>query len=93
MDEIDKFANESIKTKRAREKIQKQVDDTNKKITGDALEKKVKEIQSYISRHARNRVVLKNKAFSLFDENRNAALESGKIASLSEQIKKAMELE
>jgi len=58
---------ESPKTLRAREKLKKQLDDFEKKITPQALEKKTIEIQRWIARHASNRVALKTKNISIVD--------------------------
>ena len=68
-----KIAEESEKTKKAREKIRKQLEETEKKITKEALKEKSLEIHRWIARHAHHRVILKNKNISLFDENQNTA--------------------
>ena len=81
------IAEESIKTKRAREKLKKQLAAIDKKMKGQTPEKKLVEIHRWISRHADDRVVLRNKSISLFDENENAALISQKITKLAEQVK------
>ncbi len=81
------IAEESLKTRKAREKLKKQLEGIEKKITPQALEKKTIEIHRWIARHAAQRVVLRSKAISLFDENQNAAKLSQKIAVLAEQIK------
>lgn len=82
------IADESQKTRRAREKLKKQLDAFDKKVTPQALEKKTIEIQRWIERHAAIRVVLKNKSISLFDENQNAAGLSLRVSQLADQIKK-----
>lgn len=82
------IADESAKTRKAREKLKKQLDAFDKKVTPQALEKKVSEIQRWIARHASSRVVLKNKSISLFDENQNAADLSMRVSQLVDQIKK-----
>lgn len=84
------IADESQKTRRAREKLKKQFDALDKKITPQALEKKVGEIQRWIARHASQRIVLKGKSISLFDENQNAAALSMRVSQLAEQIQKDM---
>ncbi len=81
------LAEESYKTKKAREKLRKQIEEYEKKITPQALEEKTIEIQRWIARHAQTRVVLRNKSISLFDENQNAAGSSQKVALLAEQMK------
>ncbi len=80
------FAEESPKTRRAREKLKKHLDAFEGKITPQALQKKAIEIHRWISRHAADRIVLKSKTISLFDENKNAAEISQKISKLTEQI-------
>lgn len=81
------IAEESPKTQKAREKLKRQFDAFDKKITPHALEKKTIEIQRWISRHASHRVALKSKSISLFDENQNTADLSIRISQLAEQIK------
>jgi hypothetical protein len=80
-------AEESLKTRKAREKLKKQLESIDKMITPQALEKKTIEIHRWIARHAAQRVVLRSKAISLFDENQNAAKLSQKIVALAEQLK------
>ena len=82
------IAEESPKTRKAREKLKKQLDAFEKKITPQALEKKAIEIQRWIARHASHRVALKTKSISLFDENQNAAGLSQRVGQLADQIKK-----
>lgn len=86
-DKKKNFADESPKTKRAREKLKKQLEAVEKKITPQALEKKTIEIHRWIARHAHQRVILRSKAISLFDENQNAAKLSHRVSSLAEQIR------
>jgi hypothetical protein len=82
------IAEESPKTRKAREKLKRQLDAFEKKITPQALEKKAIEIQRWIARHASSRVPLKTKSISLFDENQNAADLSQRVSLLADQIKK-----
>jgi hypothetical protein len=82
------IAEESTKTRKAREKLKRQLDAFEKKVTPQALEKKAIEIQRWIARHASNRVALKSKSISLFDENQNAAGLSQRVSLLADQIKK-----
>lgn len=82
------FAEESAKTRKAREKLRKKLEALEKKITPQALEKKTIEIHRWIERHASQRTVLRSKTFSLFDENQNTAELSKKVVELAEQIKK-----
>ncbi len=83
-----KIAEETDKTKRARTKLVKRLGLMEEKITEKALEKKSDEIHSWISKHATNRVVLKNKSFSLFDSNKNAAKMSPALQKMAESITK-----
>ena len=82
------IAEESPKTRKAREKLKRQLDAFEKKITPQALEKKAIEIQRWIARHASNRIALKAKSISLFDENQNAAGLSLRVGQLADQIQK-----
>jgi cephalosporin-C deacetylase-like acetyl esterase len=79
-------APESVKTRRAREKLRKQFEDLEKKITPKALEKKSLEIHRWIARHAHHRIVLHTKTISLFDENQNTAKLSQRIVKLSQAL-------
>ena len=72
LDKKNQIAEESPKTRKAREKLKKQLEANDKKITPQALERKSIEIHRWIARHAQNRVILKSKSISLFDENQNA---------------------
>ena len=87
------IAEESYKTRKAREKLRKMLEEHQSKITPQALEKKTIEIQRWIARHASTRVVLRNKSISLFDENQNAAKLSQKVAVFAEQIKKDIQIQ
>ena len=80
------IAPESAKTRRARDKLRKQFEDIEKKITPKALQKKSLEIHRWIARHAHQRVVLHTKTISLFDENQNTARLSQRIIRLSQAL-------
>jgi hypothetical protein len=77
---------ESLKTKKAREKLKKKLQSMDEKFTKEALNKKSIEIHRWISRHADRRVILREKSISLFDENQNAAEVSQRISKLVEKI-------
>lgn len=81
-----KHAEESLKTKKAREKLQKRFQSMDEVITKEAIEKKSIEIHRWISSHADKRISLKDKSISLFDENQNAARVSQKISKIAEQF-------
>jgi hypothetical protein len=80
------LAEESLKTRKAREKLKKKFSLLEKKITSHELEKKTIEIHRWIARHAHSRVVLKDKNISLFDENQNAAKLSTRVAQIAAQL-------
>lgn len=79
------IAEESEKTRRAREKLKKKLEANDKKITPQALEKKTDEIHRWIARHAHHRIILKSK-ISLFDENEHAAEVSERINTLAQHL-------
>jgi hypothetical protein len=66
--------------------LKKQLEANDRKITPQALEKKAIEIHRWIARHAQNRVVLKSKSISLFDENQNTADISSRVSHFVDQI-------
>ncbi len=80
------LAEESHKTRKAREKLKKKFSLLDKKVTSHELEKKTIEIQRWIARHAGDRVVLKDKNISLFDENQNAAKLSARVAQIAARL-------
>lgn len=79
-------AEESLKTKKAREKLMKRFKEMDSKISKEALDKKSIEIHRWISRHADRRITLRDKTISLFDENENAAKISQKILKIAEKL-------
>lgn len=85
-DKRKEIAKESVKTRKAREKLQKRFALIDAQITKEAQDRKSLEIHRWISRHAEWRVSLKDKSISLFDENRNAALISAKIGKLAQKL-------
>ena len=85
---MEDLAEETAKTKRTREKLQKRLADIEKCVTKQALERKSKEISRWISTHANSRVVLKSKSISLFDENQNSVEISKTVVKLSTLLKK-----
>jgi|GEM_PF-665712 len=91
-EKIKPFAEESAKTRKAREKLKKKLEALEKKITPQALEKKTIEIHRWIARHASQRTVLRSKNISLFDENQNTADLSKKVVELADQIKKEFKI-
>ncbi len=81
------LANESYKTKKAREKLLERFKVMDAQITKDALDRKSIEIHRWISKYADQRIQLKDKAISLFDENQNAAEVSQKISKIVDRFK------
>lgn len=79
------LAEESPKTKKAREKLKQQLIRTEKKLTPQALEKKSQEISQWIERHSSDRLSVQ-KDISLFDQNRNSAKMSRNIEKLAEEL-------
>lgn len=80
LDKRKRIAPESIKTKRAREKLRKQWEEQDSLITESALADTVDKIHKWIAANAVNRVTLKEKDIRLFDQNQNTA-------SLSQRVK------
>ncbi len=88
-----KIAEESLKTRKAREKLQKKLAVLDKEITPQALREKVSEIHRWIALHVEERVVLQTKQIALFDENQNTAAVSRKIVTIAMQIQKDIALQ
>ena len=80
------LAEESLKTRKARDKLKKKLGLLYRWVTTHELENKTIEIQKWIARHASNRVVLKDKNISLFDENQNAAKLSARVAQIAARL-------
>ncbi len=86
--DIKPLAEESDKTKKLREKLRKHLDKLDAQVTKEEIDKKISEINGWISRHAMSRVSLKHKSFSLFDENQNPANCSTKVLAVMEFVRK-----
>ncbi len=67
------IAPESLKTKRAREKLVKQWDAEKELITPKALEETVDKIHKWIADNAKHRIQIKEKSIRLFNQNKDAA--------------------
>lgn len=78
---------ESIKTKRAREKLRKQWERQDRLITAKALAETVDKIHQWIAAHAMHRIPLKEKEFRLFDQNQNAAALSRKVEQFAQKLR------
>ncbi|MCP5506280.1 MAG: hypothetical protein H7A38_05295 [Chlamydiales bacterium] len=81
------IAEESEKTKKTRAKLQKRLEEIDQGITPQALKRKSSEIHRWIARRAQERVALKSKSISLFDENQNAAALSQKVTAAMTKLK------
>jgi hypothetical protein len=66
-------AQESKFVQKARQKLRKQLNELEKLVTSDALDKMTQEMYRWISINSKNRKTLKNKNISLFDGNQNSA--------------------
>ncbi|MBF8262549.1 MAG: hypothetical protein HW387_214 [Parachlamydiales bacterium] len=86
-----RLAPESAKTRKAREKLKRHWTDLEKKITPEALQEKTDEIHRWIARHAHQRIHLKNKNISLFDENQNAAKISQRVRAIAQKLGEDMQ--
>ncbi len=82
------LAEESEKTKKTRKKLRKRLQEMDRGITPQALKRKSFEIHRWITRHAPDRIVLRSKSISLFDENQNTADLSQKVNAVVEKLKK-----
>ena len=83
---LNEIAEESDKTKRAREKLKKHLENEQTKQTKEELGRKSAEIHRWIGRHAKDRTVVPGKGISLFDNNANPADPSEKISGHREQL-------
>ena len=83
------IAPESVKTKRAREKILKQWREQDSLITASALAHAVDKIHQWIAANAPHRVTLRNKEIRLFDQNQNAATLSRKVQLIAKKLQEA----
>ena len=81
-----RIAPESIKTQRARRKLQKQWEQESRLITKEALDQTVNKIHKWIEANVKNRVVLKNTGMRLFNQNQDAAPLSKKVKQFAEKI-------
>lgn len=85
------MAQESVKTKKTREKLRRHWSDLEKRITPEALQETTDEIHRWIARHAHQRIHLKNKNISLFDENQNAAKISQRVKVIAQKLSEDMQ--
>jgi hypothetical protein len=86
-----RLAPESTKTRKTREKLQKHWEEVERRITPEALREKTDEIHRWIARHAHQRVLLRDKNISLFDENQNAAKISQRVTAIAQKLREDMQ--
>lgn len=80
-------AEESPQIKKARQKILRQIEAAEKRINPEALDRMSLLIKRQLTRHSPERISLKSKSITLFDENRHSAqTESRFIKRLMQQI-------
>lgn len=65
-------AKESKQVEKARKKLKLQIQTEHELLTATALQKVSQDIKTWISRHAQDRIKLKQKDISLFDENQHS---------------------
>ncbi|MGM0440151.1 MAG: hypothetical protein ACQEP8_03445 [Chlamydiota bacterium] len=81
------MAPESDKIRRAREKLQQKLLEDDKLITPEALTAAIEKIRRRIERHSGERLSLKDKSITLFDENvHTAKIRSPFIKKLEDRI-------
>lgn len=80
-------AKESAQIQKARQKIQRQIEAAEKKFTPQSLSKMTLLIHRQLARQSAERISLKDKSITLFDENRHSAkTESRFVRKLLEHI-------
>ena len=89
--ERKRIAPESIKTKRAREKLRKQWEEQEHLVTEAALTDTIDRIHKWIAANAVGRVRLKEKGIRLFDQNQNAAALSRKVQQFAKKLSEDMQ--
>lgn len=80
------IAPESLKTRRAREKLLKNWEMEKREVTPKALKETVDKIHQWIADNAKDRVPIKGKSIKLFNQNKDAASTSRKIEKLKMDI-------
>lgn len=84
------LAPESLKTRRAREKLLKRWEAEKELFTREALEETVGKIHKWIADNAKYRIQIKEKSIKLFNQNQNAALISKKVQQFAEKLQEDM---
>lgn len=82
------LAPESLKTRRAREKLLKQWEAEKEHFTEKAIEETAEKIKKWIADNSKNRIqIKKDKSIKLFNHNHDSAEVSKKVQQLSERLK------
>lgn len=82
---------ESRQVKKVRQKLEKVLEEEHKHFNTEELAGVKHTIYQWIARHQPERVTIKNKSFTLFDENQHpSALQSQYVQSLMEDLKKGL---
>ncbi|MBU6383731.1 MAG: hypothetical protein KGR16_05390 [Verrucomicrobia bacterium] len=84
------IAPESAKTKKAREKLMKQLETEKILFTPKALKSTVEKIHKWIGDNSTNRVKVENKGIRLFNQNKDAARVSKKVQIIAETLKREL---
>jgi hypothetical protein len=84
------LAPESLKTKRAREKLLKQWEEERRQITPKAIAETISKIHKWIADNAKHRVPIREK-IELFNQNKDAAVLSRKVQQFAEKLKEDMQ--
>lgn len=85
------IAPESLKTRRAREKILKAWEAEKEQITPKAIKKTVDKIHKWIADNAKHRIQIKEKNIKLFSYNEGSAKSSKKVEQFAEKLKADMQ--
>ena len=91
LDRRKRIAPESVKTKKAREKLRKQWEEQDRLITEAALADTIDKIHQWIAANAMHRVHLKEKDIRLFDQNQNVAALSRKVEEFAQKLNEALQ--
>ncbi|OGN56415.1 MAG: hypothetical protein A3D96_05085 [Chlamydiae bacterium RIFCSPHIGHO2_12_FULL_44_59] len=84
-------AQESVKTRRVREKLIKQWESERLSFTSQALKETTDKIHKWIADHAQHRIPIKEKSnIRLFNQNKDPAAVSKKVKSLAKQLEENM---
>lgn len=91
LDRVEKkiYAPESLKTQKARKKLQESFEKQDAKITREALKATVEKIHKWISDHSDKRILIKGKPIKLFANNEGAAKTSSKVDEIAQKLQAA----